>query len=248
MKAHMSSNKAFGILAITLSLWSLTGASGQSTPYVQFGIKSGLSMSSLYGEDSRMLDFIMISDSLTPHARFGVPVGVSFGARLNAYWGLGVELFYTMKGKKFIYTLTRNGVTGNFDYLIKFNYLEAPVLIKFFIPGESDFNSNFYAGISPGFLGAATEQMKVEVEGKKFLDTSSSMYGLCNTMDYGLVFGYGGFVSEETIDVTLDLRCTMGLLNLFKREEGYQSEADIKNWQIMLLVGFVMRSSKNSHQ
>ena len=242
----LSRKEAFSIIAMVLFLGFFSRAFCQNTPFVQFGIKSGFTMSDLYGSDTYLLDSLMIADGLAPHARFGLPFGVSFSTRLNAYWGLGVELFYTMKGKKYVYSLTRNDVTGTLDYIFKFNYLEVPILLKFFIPGESDFNSNFYAGFSPGFLTAALQHMKIDVEGKTYLDTSSSFYNNCNTIDYGIVFGAGGFVSEETIDVTLDLRCTVGLSSVFKRQR-YETEAvDIKNWQVMVLLGFVKRLSKNN--
>ena len=236
--------KAFCVIALIVFLGFSAGAYSQSTAFLQAGIKSGLSISNFYGDDSHVLDIMMVSDSLSPGPRLGVPLGLSLSARLNPVFGLGVELFYSMKGKKYAYSLTENGVTGTFAYVIKFNYVEMPVLVKIFIPGETNFNSHFYGGFSPGVLVAADEYSKIEIDGKKYRESTSSMYHYCTKTDYSVVFGAGGFVSEETIDVTLDLRCTMGLSPVIKTEGDNPEEIKMKNWQIMVLLGFVARVSK----
>ena len=238
------SGETLGVAALFFLLGISPAAFGETSSLVQFGIKSGLGISDFYGDESRLFDQMLIEDSLKPSARLAIPLGLSLSARLNQYWALGLELFYSPKGKKYRYSLTIDDVTGTLDYVVKANYLELPVLVKFFVPGDKEFNLHFYAGIAPAFLTAAEEYMKIEVEGEKYRDTTTSFYKYCTRFDYGVVFGAGGFVPEETIDVTLDVRCTMGFPPLFKRERYELVEIDLRNWQIMVLLGFVMRLSK----
>jgi Outer membrane protein beta-barrel domain len=172
---------------------------------MQLGIKAGLNLANLSGDD--------ISDT---DSRTGFAGGLFFMYQFSDMFAIQPEAYYTMKGA------TDKGTIEGFSYdaEIKLDYIEVPLLLKFLIPIKgSGIKPAIFAGPSVGFNLSA--KSKIEAGGQTF---EEDMQDVAST-DFGLVFGGGIGFPVGNGELGLDIRYILGLSTI----DDSADKADVKN-------------------
>jgi len=175
---------------------------------MKLGIKAGLNLANEGGSDVE--DFF--GQSLD--ARTGFNGGFFFMYQFNKMFAIQPEAYYTMKGA------TAN--VGGFDFTLKLDYIEVPLLLKLIIPVQgSNITPAIFAGPAVGFKTAA--KIKGEFEGQSAEEDIDS---LVTSTDFSLIFGAGlGFMVGAN-EVGVDVRYSLGLSSW----DNYSDDpADVKN-------------------
>lgn len=162
------------------------------------GVKGGLNLFNLYGDDVEEASY-----------RTGFAIGATYAYRFSELFALQPELYYTVKGSK---------NKEDEDVKLKEGYIEIPVLFRVSLPVESArWSPGIYAGPYLAFL------MTAEVAGEGVKDEYSDVdYGLV----VGAAFDFP--LSEGLQQINLDFRYSAGfekigelqLLNIYNH--GFQ--------------------------
>ena len=202
----MKNNFVLGGIVILLTLVLLKDS-------FAFGIKAGLNLGNLYGEDADNFE-----------NKFGPLFGVSIKYEFDNDWTIQPELLYTSKGGKFD--------DGDYEMTWSFAYIEIPVLSKYkFINnyGENDFN--VYFGPSGAFR-LSSRSKNIEQNG---VVMPSENLDYISDMDICLIIGIDYFYNFEKFAFIWDVRYTGGLTSVDNSPEG----RDMKTGTITLAAGLV---------
>lgn len=163
-------------------------ANGQST---RFGVKAGLNVSNFtgYQEDIKSL--------------IGFHVGGFAEIKVAQKFAIQPEFLFSTQGT------TVEGYDGNSNTNIKLNYLNIPVLAKYFITNAF----NVEAGPQVGFLLSAKNQ-------------GEDIHDLYKTLDFGLNLGCAYNFTEN---ISAGLRYTIGLTNVADNTDVPQDYPDLYN-------------------
>ncbi len=164
--------KAFSILLILILAFAVT-ANAQVTT---FGIKGGLTLASISGDDTDDLDSSM-----------GFMVGGFAAIPLSPAISIMPEVYYAQKGAKF-------DAEGT-DVDVNLDYIDIPILLKYSIVGDGA-TPYFLFGPSIGFN--TTAEIAAE-------DESEDLGDFVSSTDIGLVFGVGVDIQKFLIEVRYDL-------------------------------------------
>jgi len=147
--------------------------------------------------------------------KFGLGAGVEGQYQINNWLGVSAALMYQQQGSK----------VKNSSYKIKLEYINIPVMAKFYVTKGLSLN----AGMQFGFLTTA----KID---------SDDIKSYCNKVDVSIPLS---IAYELPMGVTFEARYTTGLTNVFKEAYGFpgtSSDADKllydKNEVLMLTVGY----------
>ena len=153
-----------------------------------FGPEVGVSISK-YGQDAGTNDF-----------KTGAFGGLFLTYSIENTFGITTKLLYSQKGASFKSSDTKQTL----------NYLEIPVIGRFFLNKEGTFRPNIFVGPSFGFLTGATN--KVGSNERVNVDNYKAIY---NTFDFGVTGGIGFniLISNETYFI-IDARYTHGLSDI----------------------------------
>lgn len=206
--------KKFFSLLFLVSIFSTL-----SFAQMQLGVKAGLNLANLSGDD--------ISDT---DSRTGFAGGLFFMYQFSDMFAIQPEAYYTMKGA------TDKGTIEGYSYEaeMKLDYIEVPLLLKFLIPLKgSSIKPAIFAGPSIGFNMSA--KTKVEAGGQSF---EQDMEDVAST-DFGLVFGGGIGFPVGSGELGVDIRYILGLSTIDDSAE----KADVKNGVINfnLYYGFNLK-------
>jgi hypothetical protein len=185
-----------------------------------YGVRAGLNMASLTGEDN-MDDY-------------GSKIGLHIGAMMQYPVAPSIifqpELLYTMKGAtaEFDY-----GIYGKDELTWSHNYLEIPMLIKYNVEMPT-VKIQPYIGPSVGILVSAKGKAETSGDESKS-STTTDIKEYMNTLELGLNLGVDAIVMQN---IMVGLRFDMGLSKIAKEDEGYQSK--LKNNVIMLNFGYLL--------
>ena len=176
---------------LLILLSSVTLLQAQSA--LSFGPTVGINFATIGGKDADQLVNNLSSKT-------GLYIGGFMNYQFSDMFALQPEIAYSMKGA----TAANQGV----NYTFTLNYIEIPVLLKFYIPieGATSIKPSLYAGPAFAFNVASN----VEATGNsqsQTVDLSSQTKGF----DFGLAFGGGvGFnVGSGVLDFSL--RYTLGM-------------------------------------
>jgi hypothetical protein len=186
-------------------LFALALFSISTQAQMQLGVKAGLNLANLSGDD--------ISDT---DARTGFAGGLFFMYQFNDMFAIQPEAYYSMKGA------TDKGSFEGYSYEaeLKLDYLEIPLLLKFLIPiKDSNVRPTVFAGPSFGFNMSA--KSKVEAGGQTF---EQDLEYVAST-DFGLVFGGGIGFPVGNGELGFDIRYILGLSTIDDSSE----KDDVKN-------------------
>jgi len=176
------------ILVVLLVLFSVSQAQNLS-----IGPNIALNIASLNGKD--------VPSGL------GSKTGIMIGGFLNVPFGkmfaLQPELAFTMKGG--------SGTIQGTNVTLTSNYIELPVLLKFYIPleGKQTIRPSLYAGPAIGLNVAASETDQANGQTDN-IDLNSKT----KSIEFSLVFGGGVGFRLGTGILDLSLRYTVGLTTL----------------------------------
>ena len=161
---------------------------------LKFGVKGGLNLSNLVGDDVENTDI-----------RTGIYLGGFLNKPLNDHLSFQPELIFSMQGAK-----GEDGFSNN-DLTFKLSYLNVPLLLKLQL-GSTD-KVHLFAGPQLGFvLKSEIEQEQGDMSGAQDVKDQT------NGVDFGLNFGLSFVVSDN---MSLDVRYNRGLSKIF--EEGGKS-------------------------
>lgn len=192
--------KKFSLLLFVLFVFT-----SLSFAQMQLGVKAGLNLANLSGDDVENTD-----------TRTGFAGGVFFMYQFNEMFAVQPEVYYSMKGAK--QSDSFEGVS--YDAEFKFDYVEIPLLLKFLIPMKgSNIKPAIFAGPSLAFNSSA--KLKVEAGGTT---TEEDVENIKST-DLGLVFGAGIGFPVGKGELGVDVRYILGLSSIDDSAE----EADVKN-------------------
>lgn len=154
------------------------------------GPEVGVSLSK-YGTDAGTNDF-----------KSGAIGGLFVTYSIRNTFGITTKILYSQKGASFKSSDTKQTL----------NYIEVPVIGRFFLNKEGTFRPNIFVGPSFGFLTGATN--KVGSNERVKIDNYETIY---NTFDFGVTGGVGFnfLISNETYFI-IDARYTHGLSDITK--------------------------------
>ena len=178
-----------------------------------FGLRAGLNIASLTGEDD--MD------------NYGSKLGFHAGAMMQYPVGGNVilqpELLYTMKGGTFeLEFVGKNEITGTA------NYIEMPLLVKYNVEMPS-IKIQPYIGASIGYLLVAEIENKNTLLGVTTTSTKNVIDDM-EALEAGLNFGADVIVMQNMM---VGLRYNMGLTEIVKKDTKF------KNNVIMVNLGFL---------
>lgn len=180
---------------------------------MQLGVKAGLNLANLSGDDAP-------DNSET---RTGFSGGAFFMYQFSDMFAVQPELLYSMKGA------TENGNFEGFSYdaEYKLDYFEIPVLLKFIIPIKgSGVKPSIFAGPSVGFNMSA--KVKVESGDESFEEDIEDV----KSTDFGLVVGGGLGFPVGNGELGVDIRYILGLSTIDDSAENYDVKNGVINFNI----------------
>ncbi|UCD85095.1 MAG: PorT family protein [Deltaproteobacteria bacterium] len=255
--------KLLAIIAVALAaVFTLSSTSVYAVEGLSVGIKAGLNLADLYGDDVDAFSVHRVLPSVNDMKK-ETKTGASFGAfvtyDINDFFAVQPELLYSMKGARWKGVWVES-MSGNVTYeqTMSLNYLEIPLLAKVSIPIGENFKYNILIGPALGIITSA--KLKHEITGvseyfKQMLeDIGVSTSGEedidhAKSIEFGLVFGGGVDFKLGPGKVIIDARYTLGLTNIFSDisldyialfglEPIYIEDPDIKNSVISIMAGY----------
>ncbi len=185
--------KLFTASLLVIGLVASTHVQAQTAKTWSIGPELGVNFSK-YGKDAPDNDM-----------KAGVVAGVQLTYSIVNTFGITAKALLAQKGAQ---TTTTSGITSKQTL----NYLEIPVLGRFFLSKEGKFRPNLFIGPSFGFLMGATNKTGSN-EAVKIPDYKSSF----NTFDLGLTGGLGlNYEIANETRILLDARYTYGLSDITK--------------------------------
>lgn len=175
------------IFVALLALISITTFS-----QAKFGVKAGLNVANLTGDDTDDVD-----------ARISGVFGVFAKVSISETIAFQPEVLYSMQGA----TGSEVYEGTNVDVTMKLDYINIPLMMKFYVADGFSFN----AGPQVGFLASA--KAKAEAQG---VSAEEDIKDQLKGIDFGLNFGVG---YDLPMGLGVDLRYNLGLSNVFDTDE-----------------------------
>jgi hypothetical protein len=191
--------KVFTLLFV-LSIFSI-----MSFAQMQAGLKAGLNLANLSGDDAG-----------SPDSKTAFAFGGFFAYQFSPMFAIQPEIYYSMKGATD--NMTFEGATVDITYT--FDYIEIPLLLKFMIPIQgSNIKPAIFAG--PHVAINTTAKVKAEYQG----DSQEEDIEDFKSSEFGLQFGGGVGFPVGKGELGFDIRYIMGLSTIFDVE----GDPDVKN-------------------
>jgi hypothetical protein len=167
-----------------------------------------------------------------------IQVGLSAGAMLTYSvvntFGVSVEALYSQRGAKF-----ENAAYGNerMNFNRRINYIEVPVLARYFLNKNGDFRPNLFIGPDFGFKLGAKDVNRELTSGAARPDADIS--SAINPVDVGITAGIGlNFAVIERTRFLFDARYTYGLTDVSSDPvASFTGNQNVKNSVITFTFG-----------
>lgn len=196
--------RKFNTIAILVVILFLAGATDtQSKGSIKFGIKAGVNLSNLY------------ADRINSEFKPGF-VGGIFARMKSDKIALQSEILYTMKGYR---------VESLDGKSISLDYIEFPVLLKYYFHGRESINQYLYFGPASA----------IRVRAKSGEDIISSR---TEASAISLILGFGSDFVMKAGELQLELRYTYSLTDTFDENQALVGEGG-NNAVISLIVGYL---------
>jgi outer membrane protein W len=217
----MSSTAKAALGIILLGCLVVPPALAQKGTEVTIGVMAGANYSKVSQDPA--------STDITFDYHTGLVAGGFVGIKVNDVFSVEPQALYSVKGTKANGTGSNSSITGS----VKLNYLEIPLLGKFWIPiSNSEVKPFLFAGPEFEYL------ISCSVEGTAFSATNSTD---CNTAqikikstEFGATVGAGVEFMAGGQSVRVDGRYTHGLTNI---SDNASDKSTIKNRSFMATVG-----------
>jgi hypothetical protein len=176
-----------------------------------FGIKAGLNMANLTGDD--------VKDT---SIKIGMAGGVFMSYEITKIFAVQPEVLFIMKGAK-------GKADDATDVKWNINYVEIPILIKANLPTEGKIKPFLAVGPGIGIL----------ISSKQADGTSVDVKDYTKSTNIGIIAGAGVAYQMEKASLSLEARYEMGLATIAKNAAGDDSAVPkIKTSDISILVGY----------
>lgn len=235
MKKFLTLVAAFSLIASTASAQMFgKDKMGKTT----FGIRAGVSISSIRGQTSNEPD-----DKLDLQSRLGFNAGVIMDIPITNGFYIQPGLLFTTKGAKD----KRSDEFGTSEVKYNASYLEVPVLASFRFNASK--SVQIQANVGPYFalgIGGKCKSSFTSLENSAYNETDempifgkstdeTPTFGM-KRFDLGLAFGVGVTISKHYyIGVQYDL----GLMNLaIKDQQNWGDQTKINSGNLMIQVGY----------
>ncbi len=178
-----------------------------------FGVKAGVALSNIFGKDVYDQKF-----------RTGFSYGVFMTYGFGRTFAIQPELLFAMKGSRYV-----NGRGPDaYRETMSLEYVELPILAKFYFPLFRTFRTHVFAGPAPALNIRA--RVDARFAGESQQEALDNVMGV----DIGLAAGAGIEVPVGTGRITFDVRYTAGLTTLSK-----EADDDIRNGAVSFLFGYL---------
>ena len=198
--------KILVLLAIGLSLVPLSPAQAKLQPGFSFGLKGGLNIAELTGADV----------DRAWQTKAGFAAGGFLAYRLGNIFAIQAEILYTQKGAK-IFAQVQGTTLSEW---LNLNYIEIPLLFKFYPPLDSAIRPMFFAGPYLAFKSSFEDRWEYgELSGNDDVPTFRER-------ETGFAAGGGlDFPVGKGMRMSAEIRYSRGLSTLSKdaEEKGYSS-------------------------
>ncbi|RYF77341.1 MAG: PorT family protein [Cytophagaceae bacterium] len=206
-------NARFALLIVTLLFVQSVGYS-QSRQRWSFGPRVGLNLTNFVGSDVQNT-----KQALLP----GLSAGLGFVYSDISRFGFGVDLLYSQRG-----TLTKDEFGPGTEKVYRVNYLELPLIGRYYLTSGGKFRPNLYLGAVP----ALRLNAKIDVDNganTTYTDDTQAY----RTADLGLTGGIQlNWGTGDRQHFTVDARYTHGVSNISART------SDLRNQMITIGLGY----------
>jgi hypothetical protein len=181
---------------------------------------------------------VNLSDFHSDVANNNIQTGLTAGAMLNYSvvntFGISVEALFSQKGATF--TNAANG-TQRLDFNRKLNYIEVPVLARYFLNKSGNFRPNLFIGPDFGFKLSGNDVNRTLTGGAAQADQDIS--ASINPVDVGLTGGIGlNFFLQGTMRLLIDARYAYGFSDINEDNLiGFVNNGRVGNTAITITAG-----------
>jgi len=197
---------------------SLFSSSSLASGITEKGLKIGLNVANLHGDDVEDLEEL-INQNLK--SKPGICFGGFLTYSINDLLAIQPEVLFTQKGAK----------AKNEDWELSFNlsYLEIPVLAKIMLTTKGNIKPNLFAG--PVLALKLSGNTRFEYDGDSEEEDIES-----GSIDFGLIFGGGINLELSKGKLMLDVRYILGMSQIGEWEDG--EDIDMKNGVLSIMLGY----------
>ena len=201
---------------LTLTLLGLVAisASAVAQQEVKFGPKAGVNFAMLNGKDAEDAKMLI-----------GFHVGAFAEIKFNEKFAVQPEVVFSAQGAKTESSETIAGVTYAYEGKSKINYINVPIMAKYYVVPSFAIEAGPYVGFlatanaeSKGTVGGVTQELDADIKDQT------------NSVDFGL--GVGASFNLDS-GLFIGARYNLGLAKLDKDGDG-----DVKNGVIQVGVGY----------
>ncbi|MFP4416761.1 MAG: porin family protein [Chitinispirillaceae bacterium] len=200
------------------------------------GAKGGVGLSMFYGAEE---DAVYDDQIVKP----GFIGGAFYEMALMEYFSIQPEVLFVMKGSRA--EEEQEGITV--DITNSLNYLEIPILLIGKLPLGA-ITPQVFAGPAVAFRVGTGGSIELEGEGadaiREFFPTDDeigeSLDEQTNTIDFGIAMGAGVAIDFSPGEIILDVRYTLGLMDVYNEDEVPEGEQffEHKNANLSFMAGY----------
>lgn len=201
-----------GLIIAVLAVFGLTNVNAQD---ISFGVKAGVNFANLGGD-------VENGDMIT-----GLHVGVLAEFMLTEKFGIQPELLYSLQGSTSERSAESMGVSLNYDYTLKLDYINIPIMAKYYITD----GFSVMAGPQIGFLVSANREYEISGDGQNE-SGEEDIKDYVSSVDYGLGIGAGYQLGSGLF---FNARYNLGLANINDADDS----EEIHNNVIQVSVGYM---------
>lgn len=197
-------------------------AVGMAQQQVKFGPKAGVNFANLSGDDS--------AEILT-----GFHVGAVAEIKFNDKFSIQPEVVYSTQGAGRSGSTTIMGVTSSFDGKQKLDYINIPIMAKYYIVD----GFSVEAGPQVGFLMKAQSDLDVTAAGITTNLKNDDNKDIFKGVDFGINFG---LAYDLPMGAFINARYNLGLSKIVENKDKFSPSdyigLDSKNAVIQVGVGY----------
>ena len=200
-------------------------ASAQRAGDMTIGVMAGVNYSTVNQDPE--------SSDVSFGYKAGFVGGVFLGVQVNDWFSIEPEVLFSQKGAK----VNGKGNNSSLEGSVRINYIEVPVLAKFWFPvSDPGVKPFIFAGPEVEFKVSCTAEGAIlAVTGSTDCDKTDNEINLKST-DFGVTGGAGVNFRAGGQDVRLDARYTFGLTDI-NDSSASTDQREIKNRAFAVTVG-----------
>ncbi|WP_264537135.1 porin family protein [Flavobacterium sp. N1736] len=193
------------------------------TKKVKLGVKAGLNIASLTFDESE----------LNSSGKTGFRAGVMVEIPMSKNFSLQPELLYSQQGTKVSFS-DQDVTNSNYKSTIKLNYLNIPVMLKYYVIKDL----SLQAGPQIGILLKANNKYKdnfLGYENQESFNLKEYSSGIDTSVNFGL-----GYQFKDKFYT--DLRYNLSYSNVFKKGDiNHFIDNDMKNRVFQITIGYFFK-------